>query len=237
MKIRIHLFIISIFLFMCGSVHAQNNKVLVFATSNSATGVIHAYHQFLQTVYNEVGYDVELKRYPVKRTYVEADFDKIDGILLSTDSVLKKYKNLVVVPVPLNSVDLTVFSITKDFVVDGPSSLKNYRIGILRGYLLSDAITRDMKRQIVDDYKSLFTILKMGRVDVVIALRKETTRFLAANPTFKPVKTLHPPLFSIPMYHFLNKKHDHLIPMIVPVMKRMINEKVLEEFYGPYLVE
>ena len=112
----------------------------------------------------------------------------------------------------LARVDLVVYSITKDFVVDGPSSLQPYRIGLMRGYLKSKALTEGMARQTVDGYKALFGLLKIGRVDVAIALRRETERFLAANPKFRDVKALSPPLFSAPMYHFLNKRHSDLIP-------------------------
>ena len=237
MKLTTRFIFILLLLGWHASACAQDKKVLVFATANSATEVINAYFHFLQRVYDEFGYTIELKRYPIKRQYVQADVDKIDGILISTESLLKKYQNLVVVPVKLSQIELTVFSINQGFAVDGPTSLKNYRIGILRGYILSDTITRGMKRQIVDDYKSLFTILKMGRVDVVIALRKETARFLAADPTFGPVKTLQPPLDIIPMYHFLNKRHAALVPEVSHVMERLIDENVLEEFYRPYVIE
>jgi polar amino acid transport system substrate-binding protein len=91
-----------------------------------------------------------------------------------------------------------------------------------------------MARQTVNGYKSLFSLLEIGRVDVVIALRRETERFLAANPKFSNVKALHPPLFSVPMYHFLNKRHSGLIPRIAPVMQRLIDDRVLERLYEPY---
>lgn len=237
MKFSLQLIFFLIVSVINAPVYAQERQPFVFATSDSATPVVNAYHQFLQRVYAEIGYAIELRRYPVKRSYIQADFDKIDGILISTDSLSKDFPNLVAVPVPLTQVDLVVFSIAEDFVVDGPDSLKDYKIGLLRGYLASEAMTRSMHRQIVDDYKSLFTILQMGRVDVVIALRRETERFLAANPVFGPVKALDPPLLSIPMYHFLNRRHAHLIPQLIPVMQRLIDEKVLEKLYEPYRVE
>jgi polar amino acid transport system substrate-binding protein len=233
MKLILHILIL-LLLVMNGPVWSQGRKTLTFAISDAATEVIHAYHQFSRQAYHAIGYEVDLKRYPIKRSYIQADFEQIDGILISTESILKKHKNLQVVPVELARVDLVVYSITKDFAVDGPSSLQPYKIGLMRGYLQSHALTEGMARQTVDSYRALFSLLKIGRVDVVIALRRETERFLAANPKFGEVKALSPPLFSVPMYHFLNKRHQNLIPKIVPIMQRLIEDKVLERLYEPY---
>ncbi|BBO77523.1 hypothetical protein DSCW_49400 [Desulfosarcina widdelii] len=233
MKLILHISFL-LLLIMNSPVWAHGGKTLTFAISDAATEVVQAYHQFCRQAYHEIGYEVELKEYPIKRSLVQADLEQIDGILISTESILKKYNNLQVVPVELARVDLVVYSITKDFAVDGPSSLQPYKIGLMRGYLQSHALTEGMARQTVDSYKALFSLLKIGRVDVVIALKRETERFLAANPKFSEVKALSPPLFSVPMYNFLNKRHHELIPRIVPVMQRLIDDKVLERLYEPY---
>ena len=54
------------------------------------------------------------------------------------------------------------------------------------------------------------------------------------NPAFGEVKALHPPLFSLPMYHFVNKRHRDLVPAMTPIIERLLKEKVLERFYEPY---
>ena len=226
--------LVLLLLVMSGPAWPKDGKPLIFVASEAATDVIHAYYQFAQKAYHELGYEIELKKYPVNRMYVQADFDKVDGILISNKAILKKYTNLIAVPVVLAQSDIVVYSITKDFVVEGPSSLRGHRIGLLRGYLHSHAVTEGMARQTVDTYKTLFTLLRAGRIDVALALRRETERFLAANPEFSAVKALHPPLFSTRMYHFLNKKHQDLAARIKPVMQRLIDDKVLEQLYGPY---
>ena len=233
MKLILYI-LIPLLLVINGPVWSQGGRTLTFAISDAATEVIHAYYQFSRQAYHELGYEVELKRYPIKRSYLQADFEKIDGILISTESILKKHKNLQVVPVELARADLVVYSITKHFVVDGPASLKPYKIGLMRGYLQSHALTEGMARQTVDSYQSLFSLLQIGRVDVVIVLQREAERFLGANPKFSEVKALSPPLFSVPMYHFLNKRNQDLIPKITLVMQRLVADKVLEKLYEPY---
>lgn len=226
--------LVLLLLVMSGPAWPKDGKSLIFVASETATNVIHAYYQFAPKAYHELGYEIELKKYPENRMYVQADFDKVDGILISNKAILEKYTNLIAVPVVLAQSDIVVYSITKDFVVEGPSSLRDYRIGLLRGYLHSHAVTEGMVRQTVDTYKTLFTLLRAGRIDVALALRRETERFLAANPEFSAVKALYPPLFSTRMYHFLNKKHHDLAARIKPVMQRLIDDKLLERLYGPY---
>ncbi|WP_022669229.1 transporter substrate-binding domain-containing protein [Desulfospira joergensenii] len=236
MKIRSakQVFWIVLFFLWTVPVHAESPKTLVFVTSDAASNVVNAYHEFLKLAYGEIGYDVRMVRFPVKRSYIHADIEKADGILVSTKNLLEGYKNMLAVPVPLRQVELVVYSASREFIVDGVASLKPYRIGFMRGYFLSEEMTRDMDRIIVDTYDALFTILDIGRVDLVLALRGETERFLNRNTQFQGFKALEPPLFRVSMYHFLNRKHKALIPAITPVLERLIREKVLERLYAPY---
>ena len=222
------------FFFVAFPAHAEIEKTLVFVTADSASNVINAYHDFLKLVYGEVGYDIRVARLPTKRSYVHADVEKADGIVISTESLLKDYTNMIMVPVPLRQVELVVFSSTREFTVEGAASLRPYRVGLMRGYFLSEEITRDMDRIIVEDYDALFSILQVGRVDVALALKGEGRRFLKRHPRFQGFKVLEPPLFSATMYHFLNKKHESLIPKIIPVMERLIHDHVFEKLYAPY---
>ena len=54
------------------------------------------------------------------------------------------------------------------------------------------------------------------------------------NDGFENIKTLNPPLYSLPLFHFVNKKHEDLIPKITPIMARLLEEGLLEKLYEPY---
>ncbi len=234
MKIVKLIFLTCLLLFFSVPLYAQPPKPLVFSTADTNTSAITAYFQLLQKAYDEIGYRVELNRLPGKRTFAHANDGKVDGVLISTKQILKLYNNIVVVPVKLTQVTVLAYSNGKNFKFKGLGDLKPYKIGILREYPLTVKLTAGMNRQIVDNYNSLFSLLQLREFDMVISLKREAQRFLHKNPRFKDVTPLAPPILILPLYHFLNKKHEALVPQVTPIIIRLIKEKVLEKLYEPY---
>lgn len=227
---------LSVFMIAAGiTAFAQGGGKLQLAVTAGSSPVVNAYFQFLQKAYGEIGYELTMKKYPLKRTYASANSGASDGLLITSGAIVKSFKNLAVVPVPLTHIDLMVYTVDKEFKVAGPKSIRPYRIGILRGYPLSTKLTEGADRQILNNYKSLFSVLKIGRVDIALAMKRETTRFLKDNKGYESIKMLTPPLYSLPLYHILNKKHEELIPKITPIMKRLMAEGVLKRLYAPYI--
>jgi TRAP-type C4-dicarboxylate transport system substrate-binding protein len=103
--------LVFLLLAMSGPAWPKDSKTLKFAVSEAATNVTHAYYQFAQKAYHELGYEIELKKYPENRMYAQADFDKVDGILISNKAILKKHTNLIAVPVVLTQADIIVLRI------------------------------------------------------------------------------------------------------------------------------
>lgn len=215
--------------------YAQPDKTLIFSFPDTSTNIMNAYFEFLKTAYSEIGYKVELEKLSDQRTYASADSGQIDGLVLTSKTILKTHHNLILVDIPLTKIEVVAYSITKNFKVKGIDSFKQYKTGILRGYTLTDNLTQNMDRQIVDSYDSLFSILQIGRVDTIIMLKNEAQRFLNANPQFKDVKELVPPLYTLPLYHILNKKHEDLAVKIKPIIEKLLKENLLEELRKPYL--
>lgn len=225
-----------IFLFLLSSFpsHAEEKNHLRLCIDSEASDVTNAYFKFLQVVYRELGYSLELKKFPLRRTFINVNEGLMDGLLLTTPAALKEYNNIVLVPFPLTHIDISVFSKNKDFKVYGRKSLEPYRIAIVRGYVLTEKLTEGLDRQIVNSYTSLFSMLNANRVDAVLAIKRESKRFLKKHLEYEGIHVLEPPFFSLPLYHCLNKKHEKLAEKAAPVIKQMIEEKVLQEIYRPY---
>jgi polar amino acid transport system substrate-binding protein len=230
----IRIFAIGIILLLFSSMSfAMSEKKIVF-TAPDSTGATNAYLQFLQKAYGELGYEVTLKEYPLKRGYQSVDSGEIDGVLMTSASILEAFKNIRMVKPPLTKIDLVVYTVNKDFKVAGRDSIKPYKIGILRGYPLSTKITTGLDRQEMNDSKALFSVLQVGRIDIALAMRRETERFFKQSPGFEDIKALSPPIYSLPLYHFLNAKHEALIPKVTPIMERLFAEGLLTKLYEPY---
>lgn len=217
------------------SLSAAPPKQLSFTVgTHASSNVTDVYFEFLKIAYAEIGHTLTLKKVPIRRAYLSVNEGVADGMVIVSKDVLRSYGNILVVPEPLTTVE--VVAITRAGNTIHTDNLKQYRIGILRGYTLTEKMTAKLKRQIVDNHGSLFSILSANRVDVVLSMKREARRFLEKNPQYKNFRIVEPPVFSVPLYHCLNKKHEELIPEITPVIKRLIEEKVLERLYEPYKI-
>jgi polar amino acid transport system substrate-binding protein len=218
------------------TVHAQSQKKLVFAVTENSTNIVNAYYEFLKEVYGELGYQVDMARYPLKRTYAYANSGKVDGVLIMPKDILPSLPNVFPIPTPIAQIDLMVYTVNKKFEIKGPASIKPYKVAILRGYPLSLAITKklNMEPHVLNDYESLFKVLKAGRSDIALAMRSETDRFFKANPGYADIKVLEPPLFVLPLYHALNKKHQALGEQVAPIFKKRKEDGTFARIYAPY---
>ena len=213
---------------------AEQRPTLTFAVSTSTSEVVAAYKQFFDQAYDRIGYDIKIHRLPTKRAYCHAEVDKIDGLLISPATIMEKYQNLIMVPVPLRSVALVVYTRAFSFQVEGFESLRPYKIGVLRGYPICEKNTASMDRFIVNSFQSLFSMLDLGRLDIVLGLKSEADRFLADHPEIKGIRTLDPPLMTLNIYHFIHLRHRDLIPRLTPVMEDLLARGVMKALYAPF---
>lgn len=112
-------------------------------------------------------------------------------------------------------------------------------MGILRGHQRSEAKVTYYKSLIkTDDSEHLFTLLEKGRADVVVTVRIEGLNVIR-QAGLKNIRLLHPPLEVIPIYPYLNKKHDGIIGKLDRVLKEMKADGTFHEIRGgilsPYL--
>ncbi len=218
--------------------HALAEKKLNFVVgTHASSNITNVYFEFLKIAYAELGYEATLKKVPIKRAYKNVSEGISDAMVIVSKDLLKTYENIIIVPEPLTTIDVVCISNDRKYKIEGPQSLKPYKVGILRGYTVTEKLTTGIRRQIVNNHDSLFAILEAGRVDIVLAMKRETKRFLKKNPQYKNIKILEPPVFSMPLYTCLNKKHEALVQEISPIIKRLIDEKVLEKLYKPYTVQ
>lgn len=229
--------LISLVMLYLTPLHAQDEKKLSFIVGTHASNVTDVYFNFLQIAFAELGYSLTLTKVPIKRAYQTVDTGVADGMVMVPEGLEKIYKNMVLIPEPLTTIHTVAITNGRQIEIKGMDSIKQYTVGIIRGYTIAEKLTQGMNRQIVNDHDSLLTILELGRIDIAIAMKRETQRFLKEYPKYKNITLLEPPLYSIGLFPCLNKKHALLVDQITPVIKRMINEKVLEELYKPYEVQ
>ena len=195
-------------------------QTLVLATRSEALTNRFS-EQVLAEAYARLNIKVEFVRYPGARSVVEANKGNADGEVARLSAVLKNYKNLRHVPVPLFSSELSAFvrdgyaSDFKDW-----SSLNGEVLATVRGFKLVENKLKDQNLTRVDTTENAVIMLQSKRVNVAILNR--LLGILALTKTAaENIKVIDPPLERLPVFHLLHQKHEALIPKITAELKVM----------------
>ena len=209
-----------------GIVHAQ---VKVFSTVEGSSMVPIAEEVMIEA-YKRMGMTIEVRPLPPERALQDANNGEVDGDLYRKRDIDKAYPNLIVVPVPIVSIDEMVFTkADKKFSVDGWESLLPYTVGHRLGIkVIEGNLVEGTKSEAVRTLEQLFKKLEDGRNDVVIETR--LSGLATINKLgLKDIVMLEPPLMSLPLFHCLHVKNKHLVEPLTAVLQQMEEEGIIEE--------
>ena len=220
------------------SLEAQETMVISTFPDDDAPLVIIA-ERVIRDAYTRLGIEVEIQYLPGERAIHSANYGKTDGELFRVAEINQTYSNLLMVPVPISYVEIVVFTKNVNFPVEGWESLRPYRIGFQQGMKLIEAKTKGMKVSTTNSSELTFKLLKLNRFDIAVEPRKSGLYFVK-NLHLSDITILEPPLERIPTYHYLNKKHQDLLPKLENILRQMeqegtiqkINDEVIAEFLG-----
>jgi len=202
---------------------AGERPKLVFTTFPSE-GMGMLFERILTEAYDRLGYDVTIERVPAQRALVMANSGTVDGEAGRVSVIELLNPNLIRVPTSLYTNTIVVY--TREANIDtslGWDALRPYSVTSLIGYKFIEQQVRTMRHTHVTDYEKLFTMLEGGRADLAVA------EYMDSLPSFKRqhpkgVRVVMPPLSYNPMYHYLNRKHAKLVPLIDAVLEDMLRE-------------
>ncbi len=181
----------------------------------------------LREAYRRLGRQLVVHRLPGERSLVQANEGIMDGELYRKRGLDRDYPNLVIVPVPLLTFELVIFSYGTTFAVHGWESLRPYTLGFMRGNKIAQENTRGMKVEPVPTLQQAFEKMMMGRTDLVLGNRASGMAVVRSQK-LEGITVLEPPLTSFPVYHYLNRKHQALVPELTRVLKQMQADRTIE---------
>jgi len=176
--------------------------------------------QVLAEAYQHLDIKIEFVSFPAKRGLMISNEGSVDGEVHRIKKVDYKYPNLIRVPTAINLAEVVVFSHNRKIKVEGWNSLKPYKIGILRGIVVSEEGTKDMDTEAFNSYDQVLMMLNFKRIDVGVLTRIGGLYHLRGLE-FKDIKMLEPPILQHGLYHYLHVKHEALVPRINGVLKKM----------------
>ncbi|WP_028103413.1 substrate-binding periplasmic protein [Pseudoduganella violaceinigra] len=183
--------------------------------------------QIMREAYRRMGISLTVHKLPGERTLVYANEGKMDGELYRKLGMEREYPNLVIVPVPLQTYEIVIFSHGTSFVVSGWESLRPYTLGFTRGIKIVHENTHGMRIEPVPTMALAFEKMMVGRTDLVLGNRASGLAIIKSM-NLEGITVLEPALASFPVYHYLHKKHASMVPELTRVLREMLADKTIE---------
>lgn len=215
---------IMVLIFMFQAVFASAQGTLVFSAvekTRSTKNVV----EILRRAYQKMDIRVEIAELPGKRGLIYSNEGKTDGEAFRIIGIEEEFTNLRRIDVVVGE-DQMFFFVKRghEFPVEGWESVpKDIIIGYQRGVKFIEANTEKygLKTQPADSSEQLFKMLSAGdRVDAIIDGFPEGSRIIT-DYGLQEIIRLNPPIQTVVLYHYLHKKHAHLLPKVTTVLKEM----------------
>ncbi|APJ03076.1 substrate-binding periplasmic protein [Silvanigrella aquatica] len=224
-KIIFILFFLGLF---CNS-YAKSDEVLSFAAiANTSNQIVGA--KLLKDIYAKLNKKLNIEYLPGARASIESNKGTLAGEVLRIYSYGEHFPNLIRIDPEIYYIEPTAFVKNKNLKIDSWSSLKNYRVGIIRGFLWLDAGVKDVSNVTrVNSIDQLVLMVNLDRIDLFISDKLNGLITLKKLKMGDKIQALPNTSFErIKLYHYIHKKYKYLVPQIIKVVKEMKGSGELE---------
>jgi len=184
--------------------------------------------EVLANIYQRLGHEMTLIRFPGKRSLVEANQGNVSGELIRVKTAAQLLPNLVRIPTPVGCLKAMVLTLKGQPKVVGMGGLLGKRVGIVRGIEFTDRITQNLSRQVLNSIDSLFQALLNGRVEVIIFPELDAIEYLESHQLTEKVMISEAPIIEVSLYHYIHKSHPALINEMTVLLNKIESSGELE---------
>jgi polar amino acid transport system substrate-binding protein len=206
-------------------VKAEEETTIVLNTTGNAPLNTPDQQGFVDLVATEafqrIGVRVKTVKLPAERGLINANQGIHDGEMLRVGGLDKIYQNLVMVPEKIMDGYFVAFSKKDIDLSSGWSALEPYSVVFINGWkILEKNVPAKTSVIKVRSATLLFPMLELGRADIVLYEQWGGLYLLAGyQPT--TIRELKPPLASRPLYMYLNKAHQDMVPEVSNALQQM----------------
>lgn len=217
------LLLLCVFLFISLEASAQERPYVV---SYSPGTVFHALvRDRVKVLYERAGLPVEFVARPHKRSIADANAGNVDAEAGRVSSVEQRAPNL-------RRVDVVIMNLAGAAYVRGSAApeysealLDQKEVGMVLGVQWSQKLMKERHAHTVKDYAALFDMLIIGRIELALGTTESAESVLESNPErYKQILQLKPVIFHAPIYHYVNEKNAHLIPLLEKTLQELVDE-------------
>ena len=206
---------------------AANAQTIVL---NSPLLKIHKTESIIRTIvlleqaFDSLGYNVEFRYRPDKRSILEANSGQVDGDFLRILTIAEDYTNMIVVPEPLAEASIVAFSLQPNIDLSNYAIEEHqYNIGYIAGWkVIEDMLDNYQQTSPVAEVGTLFKLLTGRRVDLILYAQAAGKKILSGNEqlNYQVSSSLH----SYELYLVMHKKHIDLVPKLAAKLKQLKKE-------------
>jgi polar amino acid transport system substrate-binding protein len=193
------------------NVLAQEIKIATFQFDTEQVNVA---NKVMTEIYQTIGYEMKLVRFPSRRSLVEANLGTTQGELMRIKEIQKDYPNLVRIPYPISRLTSMALTLSGQPEINNMEGMREKKVGILRGLEYTDILTRNLDCEILNTIDSLYAILLAGRVDVIIFPKLDANKYIKKHQLENEINISTYPIVDIPLYHFLHKDSKIVIELL-----------------------
>ncbi|KZE24987.1 polar amino acid transport system substrate-binding protein [Crenobacter luteus] len=177
----------------------------------------------LSAAYAKLGRRVEFVVLPGERALRATLAGATDGELMRVAGLEREHPQLVRVPVALAAMQARIYARRgSTFRADaGWEALRPYAFAYARGTrLIAERVAGMHGASPVDSVDQAFAMLAAHRVDLVVAERGDGEAKLRRLGLAQRVVVVAPALETVPLYHYLNRRHAALVPALTDALRR-----------------
>lgn len=181
-------------------------------------------------LYQRIGIDIQTLEIPSSRQAFMLTNNRADAIIIAPPGFDTQNPNIVRLPIPLSHLSLRLFTGRDD--LSWPLT-ENLTLGVLRGVIATD-IQLDLPPNLniiaVNNIEQMMRMADRQRLDIVIL---PYTQGLTTIDELKlqQVHVFGPEVANIPMYHYLNIRHQSLVAPLHQVMQQWQESGYLQDVH------
>jgi len=176
--------------------------------------------QLMIELFKRVGIEMELVFTKTEKSLFDVNAGFFDGEINRIEGMEKSFPNLIRIPEANMTMHFVAFS-KKSYQIDSWNSIRPLHIGLVKGWKILEQNTAGFPNVVrTPTEKELFTMLHKNRLDIALYAKLTGYAVLQQNG-FSGIRHLEPPLASRPMYLYVHKSHERLVPVIADALKKM----------------
>jgi polar amino acid transport system substrate-binding protein len=175
----------------------------------------------LTEAYERLGVELEVERLPGDLALRRSSSGAADGEVHRIDGIEGDYPSLVQVGIPINYIEVGVYSRDPEFEPRSWLDLQHLDVGIVRGILAAERLTDRLDVRRVDTYEELIALLQRDQVDVIVTPLINTEVALIRGALDDSVY-MNGVMDTYLLYHYLHEEHTALVPVVETILKEML---------------